>query len=73
MISTRILGFLAAFAAAVSAAPVVNELAADAVDYNVTDFGDRDLRNGEMLVYGLDGRSKSSYLSKDTENSTYTR
>lgn len=73
MLSTRIFGFFAAFAAAVSAAPVVgdSDVLTRLSAANITEEADRDLRNGEMLVYGLDGRSKfsSAFLATSNANS----
>lgn len=60
MVSVRIATCLAAFAAAVSAAPVLP--AENALTYetlNVTDTADRTLRNGERVVFG-NGRSNYS-------------
>lgn len=56
MVSVRLITLLSAFAAAVSAAPapIIDER--DAA-LNITETVDRDLRNGEMIVFGTDGRS----------------
>ncbi|KAK1980236.1 hypothetical protein LZ30DRAFT_595203 [Colletotrichum cereale] len=53
MVSTNFLALLTAAAAAVSAAPVANL----ALPSNITESPDRNLRNGEMLVYGAEGRT----------------
>ncbi|KAL0934632.1 uncharacterized protein CTRU02_211431 [Colletotrichum truncatum] len=59
MVSVRFVALLSAAAAAVSAAPIV-ELDAPT---NVTDSVERDLRRGEMLVYGKD---RSQIITEDT-------
>ncbi|TLD09542.1 hypothetical protein PspLS_11856 [Pyricularia sp. CBS 133598] len=57
MVSVRIATCLAAFAAAVSAAPVIAEPALSFDTLNVTDTVDRNLRNGERIVFGSNGRT----------------
>ncbi|KAF9878351.1 hypothetical protein CkaCkLH20_04389 [Colletotrichum karsti] len=59
MVSVRIIALLSAAAAAVSAAPLVDRDVAT----NVTDTVDRDLRNGELIVFG-EGRSQ--IITQDT-------
>lgn len=52
MVSVRLVTLLSAFAAAVSAAPaapIVDEPALNITDYETLD---RNLRNGEMVVFG---------------------
>jgi hypothetical protein len=51
---------LSAFAAAVSAAPapIIDERDAALESLNITETLDRDLRNGEMIVFGNGGRSE---------------
>ncbi|KAF6841067.1 hypothetical protein CMUS01_03666 [Colletotrichum musicola] len=60
MVSTRFVTLLSAAAAVVSAAPIVENDTA----LNVTDTVDRNLRNGELLVYGVDGRT--SIITEET-------
>lgn len=57
MVSTRMIALLSAFAAAVSAAPAPI-LAEQDPALNITETLDRNLRNGEMIVFGKDGKSK---------------
>ncbi|KAJ0163071.1 hypothetical protein CTA2_3560 [Colletotrichum tanaceti] len=60
MVSARFFAVLAAAAAAVSAAPIADlELPT-----NITEAVDRDLRNGEMVVFGAEGRSH--IITEDT-------
>ncbi|TQN68380.1 hypothetical protein CSHISOI_07114, partial [Colletotrichum shisoi] len=60
MVSARFIAVLAAAATAVSAAPIVGlELPT-----NITEAVDRDLRNGEMVVFGAEGRSH--IITEDT-------
>ncbi|GKT42605.1 uncharacterized protein ColSpa_02786 [Colletotrichum spaethianum] len=60
MVSTRFFALLTAAAAAVSAAPIADlELPT-----NITEAADRDLRNGEMVVFGAEGRSH--IITEDT-------
>ncbi|GKT62608.1 hypothetical protein ColTof4_01770 [Colletotrichum tofieldiae] len=60
MVSARLFALLAAAAAAVSAAPIADlELPT-----NVTESVDRDLRNGEMVIFGAEGRSH--IITEDT-------
>ncbi|WQF82902.1 hypothetical protein CDEST_07916 [Colletotrichum destructivum] len=60
MVSARFVAVLAAAATAVSAAPIVDlELPT-----NITEAADRDLRNGEMVVFGAEGRSH--IITEDT-------
>lgn len=62
MVSIRFITLLSAFAAAVSAAPapVIDDSDAALSDagLNITETADRDLRNGEMIVFGNNGRSE---------------
>lgn len=60
MVSIRLLTLVSAFAAAVSAAPapIINERDAALESLNITETLDRDLRNGEMIVFGAGGRSQ---------------
>ena len=55
----RLVTLLSAFAAAVSAAPapIIDERDAALESLNITETLDRDLRNGEMIVFGNGGRS----------------
>lgn len=62
MVSLRLFTLLSAFAAAVSAAPAPVFDDSDAA-LNITETADRDLRNGEMIVFGQGGRSK--YTSRN--------
>ncbi|KAK2022107.1 hypothetical protein LX32DRAFT_645813 [Colletotrichum zoysiae] len=63
MVSTRFVALLTAAAAAVSAAPVANP---DVPATNVTEAADRNLRNGELVVYGAEGRTH--IVTEDTWN-----
>ncbi|KAG6361213.1 hypothetical protein INS49_009437 [Diaporthe citri] len=56
MVSVRFITLLSAFAAAVSAAPAPVIDDSDAA-LNITETLDRDLRNGEMIVFGSGGRT----------------
>ncbi|KAF6806961.1 hypothetical protein CPLU01_15848, partial [Colletotrichum plurivorum] len=60
MVSTRFVTLLSVAAAVVSAAPIVE----NDTSLNVTDTVDRNLRNGELLVYGVDGRT--SIITEET-------
>lgn len=62
MVSVRLATYLAAFAAAVSAAPVASEPAVTLDTLNVTSTADRNLRKGERVVYGSNGRSNYPLL-----------
>lgn len=64
MVSVRLLTLISALAAAVSAAPapIIDERDAALESLNVTETVDRDLRNGEMVVFGAGGRSESAPL-----------
>ncbi|KAI6355239.1 hypothetical protein MCOR25_008281 [Pyricularia grisea] len=64
MVSVRLATYLAAFAAAVSAAPVASEPAVTLDTLNVTSTADRNLRKGERVVYGSNGRT--SIVSEST-------
>lgn len=57
MVSARFITLLSAFAAAVSAAPapVIDD---SETALNITETFDRDLRNGELVVFGSGGRSE---------------
>lgn len=67
MVSVRFITLLSAFAAAVSAAPAPVIDDSDAA-LNITETFDRDLRNGELVVFGSGGRSEST--SKNLGNRT---
>lgn len=56
MVSVRFITLLSAFAAAVSAAPAPVIDDSDAA-LNITETFDRDLRNGELVVFGTGGRT----------------
>ncbi|WYZ43565.1 hypothetical protein EsH8_VII_000001 [Colletotrichum jinshuiense] len=62
MVSARFFALLAAATAAVSAAPIA-ELE---LPTNITESADRDLRNGEMVLFGAEG--KSHIITEDTWN-----
>lgn len=62
MVSIRFIAVLSAFAAAVSAAPAPAFDDSDAA-LNITETADRDLRNGEMIVFGNGGRSEYTSTS----------
>ncbi|KAK2059375.1 hypothetical protein LY76DRAFT_570912 [Colletotrichum caudatum] len=63
MVSARFVALLAAAAAAVSAAPVAN---LDLPATNHTEQADRNLRNGELVVFGAGGRTH--VVTEDTWN-----
>lgn len=62
MVSLRFITLLSAFAAAVSAAPAPVFDDSEAA-LNITETADRDLRNGELIVFGSGGRSESASRS----------
>ncbi|TLS24998.1 hypothetical protein PpBr36_06909 [Pyricularia pennisetigena] len=64
MVSLRIATCLAAFVAAVSAAPVTAEPQLSYETLNVTGTSDRNLRKGERIVFGSNGRT--SIVSEST-------
>lgn len=57
MVSLRLITLLSGFVAAVSAVPTPIIDDSDA-GLNITETGDRDLRNGELIVFGAGGRSE---------------
>ncbi|KAI8315554.1 hypothetical protein K4K59_001162 [Colletotrichum sp. SAR11_240] len=65
MVSTRMIALLSAFAAAVSAAPAPIVAEQDPA-LNITETLDRNLRNGEMVVFGKGG--KTAIITQDTWN-----